>query len=491
MHLSKSDYILYLRHPAWLWIKKHAKHLLPPVDSALQALFDEGHAFEPFAEAQVPDLVKLGFSDFASYQSLTGRTLDAWRNGAAAVAQGRYEAGRLTCISDIVTRDDSGYILTEIKSGTKAKPEHTFDLAFQKIVLEDSGFPITRCEVAHVNRDCVRNGPIDPQALVGVTDITEKVNAQTENTRARIAQALAVADSDSMPDPAPERARLRSYQDWLEIRAKLEPALPEDSIYLLPSMNAEKASTLIEADIATVDEITDPSMLAKSTQRYLRACERGARTVDQPALETFLGQIDYPIYFLDYESTQGLVPPWDGTRPYQQIPFQYSLHMQQEAGGEIEHREYLHRDATNPMPALLERLREDLGATGSVLVWYEPFEKSRNDEMGAAYDQHKAFLLGLNARVIDLMTPFANETVSDPAFKGSASIKAFLPALLPELSYDDLEIKEGASASRLWKEVTLNNPKAPDRDKTYDDLVDYCTRDTWAMVAILKVLMRS
>lgn len=271
MQISKSDYMLFLRHPAWLWIKKHAKHLLPPVDAGLQARFGEGHAFEPYAEELFPGLVRLGFSDFASYQALTADTAQAWRNGASAVAQGRYEDGPITCISDIVSRDNNSYVLTEIKSGTSVKPEHTFDLAFQRVVLEASGFPVSRCEVAHVNRDYVKAGEIDPQDLVAITDITDAVAEQLDNTRARIEQALHVASRNEMPDPAPERARLKSYDEWLEIREKLDPQLAPESIHRLPFINTKQASELVEAGITTIDAINDPSVLGKSTQRYLRA----------------------------------------------------------------------------------------------------------------------------------------------------------------------------------------------------------------------------
>ena len=489
MQLSKSDYMLFLKHPAWLWLKKHARHLLPPVDPALQARFDEGHAFEPYAESLFPSLTRLGFTDFAGYQSLAARTLETWEDGANSVAQGRYEDGPITCISDIVSRNGDGYVLTEIKSGTSAKSEHTFDLAFQRVVLEAAGFPIKRCEVAHVNRDYVRDSEIDPRELVAITDITEAVEERLESTRVWIDQALNVSASDAMPDPAPEHARLKSYDEWLEIREKLDPQLAQDSIHHLPFINAEKASELIECGITMIDEIVDPTALGKSTQRYLRALGNGERTIDHEALSRFLSEISYPVYYFDYETSQSLLPPWDGVRPYQQVPFQYSLHIQREPGGDIEHREYLHRNAGNPMPALLKRLRDDVGDTGSVLVWYEPFEKSRNKEMAAAFPEYADFLEGLNDRVIDLMKPFADEVINDPAFKGSASIKAVLPALLPELSYDDLDIKEGASASRLWKDVTLSNPNDPMREKVYDDLVAYCSRDTWAMVAIHRELV--
>ena len=490
MTLSKSDYMLFLRHPAWLWLKKHSKHLLPPIAPSLQARFDEGRAFEPYAEKRFSNLVRLGFSDFKSYQSLPARTLEAWRNGAKVVAQGRYEVRGITCISDVVSRNRDGYLLTEIKSGTSAKPEHIFDLAFQRAVLEDAGFSITRCEVAHVNREYVRNGDINPREIVSITDITDAVDEQLNKTRARIDQALNVVASGTMPDPSPERARLQSYDEWLDIRAILNPPLAQDSIHHLPFMNAKTASEQIANGITKTNEITDPSVLGKSTQRYLRALVNGTRSINHGQLSSFLGKIAYPIYFLDYETSQSLLPPWDGTRPYQQVAFQYSLHIQHEPDGEIEHREYLHRDASNPMPAVLERLHQDMGDIGSVLVWYAPFEKTRNSEMATVFPEYTDFLNNVNARVIDLMEPFSDEVITDPAFKGSASIKSVLPALLPELSYSDLDIKEGASASRLWKDVTLTNPDDPARDKVYADLVAYCTRDTWAMVAIHQELLK-
>lgn len=490
MQLSKSDYILYLKRPAWLWLKKHAKHLLPPIDPALQARFDEGNAFEAYAEALFPDLIRLGFDGYDSYRSLPTRTFATWRDGASVVAQGRYEAGAITCITDVLERTGDGFVLTEIKSGTSAKTEHAFDLAFQRLVLEEAGFPIARCQVAHVNKDYVREGELDPQTLVAITDITEAVAEKMDSTRARIDQALEVMASNIIPDPAPERAKLKSYDEWLEIREKLEPPLGESSVHRLPFMGAAVATKLIEAGEATIDEITDLSVLGKSTRRYMQARTRGRRVVDQEALTAFLSTFSYPLAYFDYETTQSLLPPWDGTRPYQQVPFQYSLHIQHEPGGEVIHREYLHRDAGNPMPPVLNQLRTDLPESGSVLVWYEPFEKSRNAEMAEIYPDHAEFLEGLNARVIDLMTPFDDETITDPAFKGSASIKNVLPALLPELSYEDLEIREGASAARLWKDVTLIDPSASSREQVYTDLVAYCARDTWAMVAIHQELQR-
>ena len=118
MLISKSEYMLYLKHPAWLWIKKHEKRLLPSIDEALQARFDEGNAFEPFVESLYPNLIRLGFNNYSEYLEMPDKTAEAWDNGAQVVSQGRYEAGSITCISDIVSKEDDGYVLTEIKSSS-------------------------------------------------------------------------------------------------------------------------------------------------------------------------------------------------------------------------------------------------------------------------------------------------------------------------------------------------------------------------------------
>jgi hypothetical protein len=254
-------------------------------------------------------------------------------------------------------------------------------------------------------------------------------------------------------------------------------------------MNAEKSTKLAQKGIYTVPEITDLSLLSKSTQKFLVAKDEGVRIVEEAKLGAFLSQISYPVYYFDYEASQSLLPPWDGTRPYQQVPFQYSLHRVREPNGPVEHFEYLHRDVSNPMPSMLESLKDHFGNEGSILVWFEQYEKSRNNEMAKLYPESATFLNALNDRIIDLMKPFSKNMVKDQAFEGSSSIKKVLPALIPNLTYDDLDIQEGVSAARKWKEVTLGDASKAEREKTYSDLIKYCKLDTLAMVEIHNKLM--
>ena len=489
MQLSKSEYMMFLRHPAWVWLKKHRKEVLPAPSPALQARFDDGHYFEQFAEALFAGIVPLGFDNYRAYLSLPVRTKDALDQGAAVITQGRFEAGDLTCITDVLERvAGNTFDLFEIKSSTSVKPEHIYDLAFQRTVLEDAGLDIRTISVLYVNRDYVRDGAIVADALVARDDVTAKVDELMVQTRHHIDRAREIVQAPGIPDPSPRHARLGAYQDWFEIFEVLHGPCQPDSIYALPQASAKLIGQLEDAGICTLAEIADPAILNKAQQRFWRAWHDGTRRIDQPQIAAFLDRLAYPIYFLDYETTQGVIPPYDGTRPYQQIPFQYSLHVQSTPGGPIEHHEFLHRDTTNPVPSLLDRLRKDIGDTGSVLVWYQAFEKARNNEMAIIAPEHAEFLAQLNDRVVDLIDPFKQGWVIDKDFAGSNSIKKVLPVLVPDLSYTDLDVQEGETASRLWKETALDGKHADNSEKIYRDLLKYCELDTWAMVRIFQVL---
>ncbi len=380
MQISKSDYMLFLRHPAWLWLKKNDPSKLPPVDAATQAMFDAGHAFEPYVESLFPEGVTLGFSDFDEYRSLPLRTQQALESGAQVVFQPRFEWNGFTCISDIVSvAGDKTIDLYEIKSSTRVKPDHLYDLAFQKIVLEGNGFTVRNVSVIHVNNQYVRHGDVDPEELAVFADVTDEVNEIARRTPAYMQEALQIANQSTMPDPNPSLARFGSKPEWMKVYNNIfPPATKEWPVDTAPVINA-------------------------------------------PEIQRFLGELQYPLYFFDYETMQGVVPYFDGQRPYQQVPFQYSLHVIREPGGEVEHTEYLHKDTSNPAPMLAEQLVKDMGDSGSIIAWNMRFEKSVNEELGRMYPEFAERIAAINQRVVDLMIPFKSKWYDDPRFEGSAS----------------------------------------------------------------------
>lgn len=497
MTISKSEFLLFLKHPAWLWLKKYDKNKLPLPNEDLQALFDEGTLFEGYAEKLFPEAVRLGYkndgNEFSGtkYYALPDLTLKEIEKGAKTILQGRVGVNNITAIFDVLERVDKNlFDLSEIKASTSVKPEHITDLAFQTIVLEDAGFKVRNLNVLHVNNKYKRQGEIDPKSITTKTDVTEEVREVIEVTRENIARAFKLLESKEMPDISPRHLSKGGeiFDEWLKVLELIRGKLPETSIYKLYSPDSKTIAWLEDNGIELLNDIPLDGPLNEKQLRQVEAMKSGTQHVNVEEIRNFLESLTYPLYFLDYETMSGVIPAFDGYRPYQQVPFQYSLHILEEPNGELKHKEYLHTEKSDPVPHLLKCLRDDFSGSGSVISWYMPFEKSRNNEMGEAYPEYKTFLNDVNERMVDLMTPFSKGWFVDKNFFGRASIKSVLPALLPDFSYKELNISHGGQAQRVWMETILRGKNVKDKEKIMKDLRDYCNLDTYAMYAIFKYL---
>lgn len=490
MLLSKSDYLLYLKHPAWLWLKKHDKEKLPQIDDNTQAVFDAGNLFEGYAEKHFDNGVRLGFTDYASYLALPEQTLEALLGGVKTIFQARFLAGQITCICDVIdVVGDKTFDLYEIKSSTSAKPEHIIDLAFQVKVIEDAGFKVRNVSVIHVNNGYVRNGDIDPQQFSITTDVTEKVRKKAEYTAEKIDAALATMQQSEIPDLSPSLAGQGAFGEWLDIYKTLSD-LPDDTIYDLCGLNASKVADFESKGITTLQEIPDDYKMSPKQVLQVNAAKLDQQLILNEPIRDFLNHLQYPLYFLDYETLGGIVPVFDGLKPYQQLPFQYSLHILDSPEADLRHEEYLHREATNPCEQISNALREHIGDQGTVLVWNESFEKKCNSLLAEIVPTQSGFLNQVNDRIVDLMIPFAKGWFVDKRFCGSASIKNVLPVIAPQLSYKALGIQEGASAQRLWMQSVIDGKDHIDQEVLFADLIEYCKLDTLAMVEAYNVLRK-
>ncbi len=446
--------MLFLKHPAWLWIKKNAPEKIPPVDPALQAIFNTGHQFEPYAESLFTDGVKVEWNkdDWESYRTLPKRTMQALDDGTPTVFQGRFEWQNFTFLPDIISVVKGKALdLYEIKSSTSANLSHILDLAFQAVVLENLGYTIRNIAVVHVNNQYVRQGDINPKELTVFTDVTLEVRARIDFTKTQMIKALETAQSSTMPDLDPMflNTKLATSSDWQAILN----SFPE---YQKPAPDHSNAHP----------------------------------TIIKERLKSFLDALQYPLYFLDYETFMGLVPYFDGQRPYQQIPFQYSLHVLDSPDAQLRHIEYLHSENSDPTKFLCEQLIHDCGTEGTIISWNKSFEMGRNTDMGKMYPEFADALENINSRTIDLGEPFKpkNSWYSDPRFEGSWSIKKVLPVVVPSLSYKDLNIGNGGDAQRIWMETILDGRNTKNKDQILKDLRAYCGLDTLAMVEIFNVL---
>ncbi|OGI87762.1 hypothetical protein A2995_00590 [Candidatus Nomurabacteria bacterium RIFCSPLOWO2_01_FULL_33_24] len=489
MTISKSEYIMFLKHPAWLWLKKHDKEKIPEPNAILQALFDDGKLFEEYAEKLFPHGVKLGFTGYGDYLSLPKRTQELLDKGEKTIFQGRFEANDITCIVDVLDRvKDNTFDLYEIKSSTKAKIDHEHDLAFQVIVLEKRGLKIRNISVIHVNNEYQRDGKIDVKQLTTITNLNEEVREKIEITKEKIKMAHEIVAQKEMPDPSPRYVGLGALKDWMEIYEIIKGKPEKYSIYNLCSPGVKRLGELEDLGVKLISDIPDDFNLTIKQQRQTMVTKNGSRHLEKESIKSFLNELKYPLYFLDYETFSGVIPAFDGIRPYQQIPFQYSLHILRSPEAELEHKEYLHTENTNPIKPLVEQLKKDIGTKGSILVWYQVFEKGRNKEMGEMFPVYKDFLTEINERIVDLMIPFADGWFCDKEFFGSASIKKVLPVIIPNLSYQELDIQEGNTAQRKWMETIIDGKNSDLKEKIMNNLIEYCKLDTLAMSEIFKYL---
>ena len=489
MLLSKSEYMMYLKHPAWLWLKKYDKKKLPEVSADLQAMFDAGHEFEASAEAHFPDGVQLGFDSYFEYLSLPARTTQALEGGTKTIFQGRFEHLKTTFICDVVrVVGDNELDLYEIKSSTSVKSDHIVDLAFQVTVLEGCGYRVRSVYVMHVDNSYTRNSEVDSKQIVATEDVSEDVKRELPQTQRNIEGAIKVMEGAKMPDPSPSLAQLGSLEEWLEVYKNIVP-VPDGSIYELCRLNTNTLQLLEAEGITKLADIPLELVSVKQQRWQLEALKKGEPIYDTKKLSKFLADLEYPLYFFDYETLSSTVPYFDGTRPYQQVPFQYSLHVIDSPGAELKQMGYLHSDNTNPAKPLSAALKSQIGQEGTIITWNMSFEKSCNTLLGNMLPEYREFYEGLNDRINDLMLPFRNGLYVDAKFGGSASIKKVLPVLVPELSYKNLGIQEGGSAQRSWMDAVLYGTRAGEKEQILKDLEEYCALDTLAMVEIYRFLV--
>lgn len=488
--LTKSEYMDSIRHPALLWMKRNAPEKLAPVDAATQAIFDAGYEFEELAEELFPERVDISMQADGGYATMPLRTEQAIADGAKVVTQGRFEVDGLSIVADVVEMVGAQALnLYEIKSTSSAKEEHIQDLAYQAHVLRRRGYEVLKISVIHINSDYVLDGELDIGQYAKITDVTERVETLRDFTAEKVPEALAIIDMPEMPDPNPIYASKNYFQEWVNIY-RHHKDLPDDSVYNLITLNPAKLKQLQDMGIEHLIHIPEDFQLTPKQLLQVEATKRGEPIVDIEPIREFLGSFEYPIYFLDYETMSKVVPPFQGTRPYQQLPFQYSLHILDAPDAPLRHEEYLHTDNSNPMESVAQALRSHIGDTGTVLAWNMTFEKSCNKALAKAVPELQQFLEDVNTRMKDLDEPFKNLWYVDGRFKGSYSIKYVLPVLVPELSYKSLDIQEGGTAQRVWMETILDGKHEAERDKIISDLIKYCTLDTLAMVEIYNFLRK-
>ena len=478
--LSKSRYLNGLQCLKYLWLQVNQPDSIPERDAQTQYIFDQGQLVEQLARKLFPDSIEVPFEDFMGNIRTTKKLLKERQTLFQAGVMSNSIYSRL----DVLLPDESGkWDIIEIKSSTRVKDENIDDVSFQKHCCEKQGLIISRCYLMHINNQYVRQGEVDPNGLFIMDDITEAVGKAQAGIDDRIKAMQEVIGAAICPA---SRVGLHCRDPYECPVTECREALPENNILDL-YRGGKKSFDLLYRGVLRLSDIPEDTKLTEP-QKVQKWCDINSCTFMEPAsIQAFLKSLKYPIHYLDFETLNTAIPLFDGVRPYQQVPFQFSLHIIDKVGSMPWHFSHLANSPADPRPQFLVALQKALGIKGSIVVYNQSFEEGILRELGKAYPEYREWTDGVCSRLVDLLLPFRNFYYYHPDQKGSASIKSVLPALTGR-GYDELEISEGETASLTYLAMTYGNMPAAEKEKTRADLEVYCQRDTEGMIWIVDKL---
>lgn len=385
----------------------------------------------------------------------------------------------------MLERTPGGWNLVEVKSGTKFKEGvHDIDVAIQLWVLRGAGLVVEDAGLLTLNRDYVYDGiVIDLNRLFVLHECTAIANRLQPEVEQNVESIMAMLNASAAPVVQPGEQCFKPYDCPYYAHCTRELASLEHPLSELPRIGTGSLQRLNANGVVEIPQVPEDYPLTSLQERVRRAVVSQTEYISQ-RLESALYDIRYPVYYLDFETFMPAIPRYAGTRPYETIPFQYSLHVEY-TNGRIEHVEYLHEEDTDPREPLTVALIRALGEEGTICV-YSGYEKQIFRALAATFPQYSDSLQAILDRLWDLL-PVVREHYYHPDFHGSFSIKKVLPVLVPELGYDNLAIQDGQTAGLAYQKGLIESDAAA-RQRIFTDLRAYCGMDTEAMLRLREAL---
>jgi hypothetical protein len=483
--LSKSRFLAGLQCKLRLWYQCFERELIPEVPPFQQAIFDAGHEVGQLATQLYPGGVLID-APYYQHKQAVQSTLKAMQDpGVMAVYEAAFVYDEVRIRVDILERrEDSSWNLVEVKSSTSVKEVYYPDVAVQYYVLDGCGLQISRAGILHINNQYVYDGRnLDLQSLFSFADLTDETLSMQPEIPLRLEALKAMLASSDAPEIQPSRHCHKPYD--CEFWDHCTKDMPEFWVYDIYGIGQEKFAELAQLGIQKITEIPEAFALTEIQQRIRKSIIAEKEFISDE-LKAELNNVEYPVHFLDFETTGTAIPRYAGTRPYQTIPFQWSDHILYE-DGRLDHREYLCNEDKDPREEFTQTLIDALGTRGSIFI-YTSYETGVLNSLIEHFPQYADKLQAIIDRFIDLYA-IIRRSYYHPKFYGSFSLKCVLPALVPDMSYDRLSIQDGMQASLEYLRMIGSSTPEDEKARIRSDLLTYCGQDTLAMVQIRDKLL--
>lgn len=491
LNLSKSQYLRGLQCQKSLWLYKHKRELQDAPSESQLVRFESGVCVGELALELFDCKDKIAFdsSDFEAKITQTKSLIDS---GVSTIAEATFAYNGVLVMVDILQITPQGLIINEIKSSTALKPVHIDDLAIQYFVLTNamrqSGLKVIGANLVHINNAYERKGVLEVERLFCKVDCIElvcKKQGEVEQNLAKFNQVL--SDSANMPQISIDSHCDNPYP--CDFKGVCWGQIPkQDTVFDIARLKNSTKFALYHKGIVNFSDIQDFSTFNDNQRLQVECGLKREIYINKDAIKAFLATLCYPIYHLDFETFKEAVPNLENGRPYMKVPFQYSLHIDY-GDLRLEHREFLAECDGDPRKSLVESLVRDIPQGAFILAYKASFEKGVMKNLGEIFPQYAEILEGFIANTADLMIPFQQFAYYHYKMNGSYSIKAVLPALVPEMesAYKDLElIHNGDEAMEVFPR--LKSMDKATRQSYRNALLAYCKLDTLAMVKVVEKL---
>ena len=487
MALSKSLYIRGLQCEKSLWLKKKKPEVLQAPDDGVQAVFDTGTSVGELACELFRGGERIEYT--GNFSSQMAKTKELMGRGTKIIYEATFCFDGILVMVDILRVGKDGFIINEVKSSTSVKEVYIDDASIQYYVISSLGYKVSAVNIIHIDSNYVRGEKLELDKFFHTEDVTEQVKQKQTDIPQILSKFDEILSKDVEPDIdiGPHCSDPYNCDAW-EYCWRKQRGIPEYSVFNISRLRSDKKFELYKSGVVKFEDIKELDKFNASQQIQIRSELSGEQIIDKEAIKEFLDTLSYPLYHLDFETFQQAVPEFIGLSPYEQIPFQFSIH-KDDGKRNLEHFEFLAEVGADPRYELALNLIKFIPQDACVLAYNMSFEKRVIRQLALNYPQISNELMAIHDNIKDLMAPFASKSYYHAKMQGSYSIKYVLPALVPEFesAYKDLNlIHHGGEAMQVYEAMAY---MPADECEAYKKaLLAYCKLDTLAMVKVLEKL---
>lgn len=490
--ISKSRFVSGIQCSKKLYFDIYRKDLKPEISEQQELLFSTGHEIGELAQSAFPNGKDASPENYYDFSKSIQDTKDWIDSDVKTIYEAAFSSNGVLAALDILHHTENERWAIEVKSSSEVKKYHLTDASLQYWVMNKSGFKPDKFFLMHINTAYIKDGDINPKELFTLADITNEVIGNQLWVEENLEDLKNILSTEI--EPVVEIGKHCGSPFECEYKHHCWKHIPEQSVFSLYNPRGLDWK-LYEQGIFKIIDIPKNVSLNHRQNLQVSGQKIAHSHIDKTSISEFLNNWEFPLYFFDFETIFPALPVLNGTRPFQQVPFQYSLHILEQYGDNYTHKEFLaepkdfNEISIDPRKKLIEQMKLDFGEIGSIVAYNATFEISRLKELAIAFPEDRDFIENIINRFVDLLIPFRNAWFYHPEMGGSASIKAVLPAIAPEFNYKDLEISNGGDASNIFLSM-INNKFIGDEIFTRESLKKYCERDTLGMVIIWEELIK-